>query len=120
MARAATEAREKRLQKLQIGKMYSSIDHKQKQANIRPVRIQSPREKLKQIIKSSDSSSEEVMTAVESLNKRSVDESPIRLRRRCNSCGRPRGVYRRFGLCRACIRKFFVKGFLPGLVKSSW
>lgn len=43
-----------------------------------------------------------------------------RVRNRCTICGRPRGYYRRFGLCRICLREEALKGNIPGLVKSSW
>lgn len=43
-----------------------------------------------------------------------------RVRNRCTQCGRPRGYYRRFGLCRICLREQALKGNIPGLVKSSW
>lgn len=46
--------------------------------------------------------------------------NPTRLRNRCRMCGRPRSVYRRFGLCRLCLRKFAMLGYIPGLRKSSW
>jgi small subunit ribosomal protein S14 len=39
---------------------------------------------------------------------------------RCSRCGRPRAVYRRFGLCRICFRDMAHKGELPGITKSSW
>ena len=35
-------------------------------------------------------------------------------------CGRPRAVYRRFGLCRICFREMAHRGELPGITKSSW
>ena len=38
---------------------------------------------------------------------------------RCNRCGRPRSVYRKFGLCRVCLRELALRGELPG-TKSSW
>ena len=63
---------------------------------------------------------EEVIEAQEKLDKRPRDKSEIRIRRRCNSCGRPRGVMRRFGLCRLCLRKLLSKGLIPGLRKASW
>lgn len=44
----------------------------------------------------------------------------VRVRNRCVKCGRPRGFYRRFGLCRICLREEALKGNIPGLVKSSW
>jgi small subunit ribosomal protein S14 len=39
---------------------------------------------------------------------------------RCSICGRPRGVFRYFGLCRICLREMAHKGLLPGVTKSSW
>ena len=39
---------------------------------------------------------------------------------RCNRCGRPRAVYRRFGLCRICVRELAHEGAIPGMTKSSW
>lgn len=43
-----------------------------------------------------------------------------RFRNRCRICGRPRGFYRDFGLCRICFRKLAHKGEIPGVTKSSW
>ena len=40
--------------------------------------------------------------------------------RRCRVCGRPRAVYRKFGLCRICLREMAHAGELPGVQKSSW
>ncbi len=39
---------------------------------------------------------------------------------RCKRCGRARGYYRRFQLCRICLREMALKGQLPGVKKSSW
>ncbi len=39
---------------------------------------------------------------------------------RCQLCGRPHSVYRKFGLCRICLRKRALSGEIPGMVKSSW
>jgi small subunit ribosomal protein S14 len=39
---------------------------------------------------------------------------------RCVRCGRPRAVYRRFGLCRLCFREMVHKGEIPGITKASW
>jgi small subunit ribosomal protein S14 len=39
---------------------------------------------------------------------------------RCQRCGRPRAVYRDFGLCRVCLRQMAHLGEIPGLTKSSW
>ena len=43
-----------------------------------------------------------------------------KLRRRCQLCGRPRAVYRKFGLCRICFRKLADQGMIPGVRKASW
>ncbi len=40
--------------------------------------------------------------------------------RRCNRCGRPRAVYRKFGLCRICLRQLAHQGVIPGMTKASW
>ena len=39
---------------------------------------------------------------------------------RCNKCGRPRSVYRKFGVCRICLRELAHNGYIPGMTKSSW
>lgn len=39
---------------------------------------------------------------------------------RCQRCGRPHAVYRRFGLCRICLRSMVHAGEVPGVTKSSW
>jgi small subunit ribosomal protein S14 len=39
---------------------------------------------------------------------------------RCRRCGRPRGYYRKFGLCRVCLRELALEGKIPGLRKASW
>ncbi|GCE64415.1 30S ribosomal protein S14 [cyanobiont of Ornithocercus magnificus] len=48
------------------------------------------------------------------------NSSSIRIRNRCWATGKPRGVYRDFGLCRNQLRERAHKGELPGVVKSSW
>ena len=39
---------------------------------------------------------------------------------RCERCGRPHSVLRKFGLCRICFRELAYKGQIPGVKKSSW
>lgn len=39
---------------------------------------------------------------------------------RCQVCGRPRAYYRKFGMCRICLRTFALRGLLPGVTKASW
>ena len=43
-----------------------------------------------------------------------------RVVRRCNLCGRPRAVYRKFGICRICLRRKALLGEIPGMRKASW
>ncbi len=44
----------------------------------------------------------------------------VRAYTRCSRCGRPRAVYRKFGLCRICVRDLAHAGALPGVTKASW
>ncbi|PKQ24062.1 MAG: type Z 30S ribosomal protein S14 [Actinobacteria bacterium HGW-Actinobacteria-5] len=44
----------------------------------------------------------------------------VRAYTRCTRCGRPKAVFRKFGLCRICVRELAHKGELPGVIKSSW
>jgi small subunit ribosomal protein S14 len=44
----------------------------------------------------------------------------VRAYTRCNRCGRPRAVYKKFGLCRICLRNLAHEGVIPGMTKSSW
>ena len=39
---------------------------------------------------------------------------------RCERCGRPHGVLRKYHLCRICFRELANEGKLPGVKKSSW
>ena len=39
---------------------------------------------------------------------------------RCGLCGRPRAYYRKFRMCRICLRTRALNGELPGVVKASW
>jgi small subunit ribosomal protein S14 len=48
------------------------------------------------------------------------NSSSSRLVKRCQQCGRPHGVYRRFALCRICLRNTLMIGEVPGGRKSSW
>jgi small subunit ribosomal protein S14 len=44
----------------------------------------------------------------------------VRKYTRCRRCGRPRAVFRKFGLCRVCLRQLAYRGEIPGMVKASW
>ncbi len=78
------------------------------------------RDELRDLIKNPNTGFEEKMAAVTKLNKSVRDESAIRIRSRCQMCGRPRAVYKKFGLCRIHLREAAMRGDVPGLVKASW
>lgn len=78
------------------------------------------REALKKIIASGNAGYEEKMQASEKLQKLPRDSSPVRQRNRCQLSGRPRGVYRKFGLGRNKLREATMRGDVPGLRKASW
>lgn len=46
--------------------------------------------------------------------------SPVRQRMRCALTGRPRGVFKKFGLCRNKLREIAMRGEVPGMTKASW
>ena len=52
-------------------------------------------------------------------NKRTPKYS-VRNYTRCERCGRPHGVLRKFKLCRICFRELANEGKIPGVKKASW
>ena len=75
---------------------------------------------LKRIIGDRKASDDERWDAQLALQKLPRNASPVRLQRRCGITGRPRGVYRKFGLGRTKLREAAMRGDVPGLVKASW
>ena len=78
------------------------------------------RQALKKMISSEHTSDEDRLEAVIKLNKMPRDSSPIRIRRRCQFTGRPRGYLRKFKMSRLCFRELSNSGFIPGMFKASW
>ncbi|MFP3014764.1 MULTISPECIES: 30S ribosomal protein S14 [unclassified Wolbachia] len=79
------------------------------------------REKLKSIINDKNLSIVERFTAQNKLIKKLPrNSSKTKIRNRCALTGRPRGVYRKFGLCRIVLRDLCSFGQVPGVTKSSW
>lgn len=78
------------------------------------------RAQLKELVRSPGTSPEDRIAAQEKLQSLPRDASPTRMRNRCGLTGRPRGVYRKFGLARTKIREVANRGEIPGLVKASW
>jgi small subunit ribosomal protein S14 len=78
------------------------------------------RAKLLSIIKDPKTSYVDKRIAYQKIEKMPRDANPIRVRNRCNLTGRPRGVYRRFGLSRISLREMANNGLIPGVTKASW
>ncbi|MDR2208580.1 MAG: 30S ribosomal protein S14 [Azoarcus sp.] len=71
-------------------------------------------------IKDASLSDEERMAARLALQELPRNASPVRARNRCSLTGRPRGVFRKFGLCRNKLREIAFDGEVPGMTKASW
>jgi small subunit ribosomal protein S14 len=65
-------------------------------------------------------SDEQRMDARLKLQQLPRNSSPSRQRNRCALTGRPRGVFRKFGLCRNKLRDIAMRGEVPGMTKASW
>lgn len=77
------------------------------------------RQKIRQDLKSK-LKTEDGVDAMFAFQKRPKNESITRHVRRCQVCGRPKGVYRKFQLCRLCLIKYAGLGMIAGLTISSW
>ena len=77
------------------------------------------RVKLKALIADQTADPDAKAAAVVALAKLPRDSSPSRKRNRCAITGRPRGVYRKFGLGRTKLREATMRGEIPGLSKAS-
>lgn len=78
------------------------------------------RAELMAIIDNVKLSDDERMDARLKLQQLPRNASPVRQRNRCALTGRPRGFFRKFGLCRNKLREIAMRGEVPGLTKSSW
>ncbi|HEC12923.1 MAG TPA: 30S ribosomal protein S14 [Acidiferrobacteraceae bacterium] len=84
------------------------------------VRFAEKRATLKAKVKDPNLNFDEKQAAIQALQKLPRNASPSRMRNRCNLTGRPRGYYRKFGLCRNKLREVIMQGAAPGVVKASW
>jgi small subunit ribosomal protein S14 len=75
---------------------------------------------LEAIINDESRSEEERYEARLKIQALPRNSSPVRLRNRCQLTGRPRGVFRKFGLGRSKLRDFVMRGEVPGMTKASW
>ena len=83
-------------------------------------RLLDKRKKLLDQINNVDLTFEERQIYRLKLEKVPRNSNRIRVRNRCNVTGRPRGVYRKFGLSRITFRELALKGLIPGVSKASW
>jgi small subunit ribosomal protein S14 len=78
------------------------------------------RAELIAIIQDGRMSDEDRAAARAKLQQLPRNSSPVRLRNRCALTGRPRGVFRKFGLARSKLREIAMRGEIPGVIKASW
>lgn len=78
------------------------------------------RKALLDIVNNQSISPEDRYEAQLKLQKLPRNASPVRLRNRCALTGRPRGVFRKFGLARGKLRDIAMRGEIPGVIKASW
>ena len=97
----------------------SIVNREQKRRNT-VQKFAAKRAELKSVLSSSSASEEEKAQAREKLQKLPRDASPVRLRNRCALTGRPRGVFKKFGLARGKLREIALRGEIPGVIKASW
>ena len=83
-------------------------------------KFKAKRAALAEIVHDSRATDEARDEARAKLQKLPRDASPVRLRNRCALTGRPRGVYRKFGLGRNKLRDLALRGEVPGVIKASW
>jgi small subunit ribosomal protein S14 len=95
------------------------INREQKRRKI-VAKYAKPRTELKNLIADTKLSNEERYSARLKLQQLPRNSSTTRLRNRCALTGRPRGVYRKFGLGRNKLRDIAMRGEIPGMVKASW
>ena len=75
---------------------------------------------LKRVIASPATTDDERQAARQELARQPRDASATRLRNRDYVDGRPRAIYRKFGVSRIRLRQLAHRGELPGVTKSSW
>jgi len=97
-----------------------SVINREKKRRKLVKKFSAKRLELKSTINDASLSDEARMGARMVLQSLPRNASECRLRNRCQITGRPRGVFRKFGLCRNKIREYAMKGEIPGVVKASW
>ena len=83
-------------------------------------KFKAKREALEAIVNDESRSEEDRYEARLKIQALPRNSSAVRLRNRCQLTGRPRGVFRKFGLGRSKLRDFVMRGEVPGMTKASW
>ena len=83
-------------------------------------KFKAKRQALLEVLRDPRTADEDRDAARVKLQKLPRDASPSRQRNRCAMTGRPRGVYRKFGLGRNKLRELALRGEVPGVIKASW
>jgi small subunit ribosomal protein S14 len=97
-----------------------SLINREKKREKLVLKFKAKRESIVKQLDSSDTSDQDKFKLRLQLQSLPRNANPTRLRNRCALTGRPRGVFRRFGLCRIKIREIAMSGQIPGIVKASW
>ena len=99
--------------------MKARIERDKKRRNL-TAKYENNRAALKKAYANKDISIESRIIIQEMLESLPRDSSRTRLHNRCSLTGRPRAVYRFFGLSRIKMRELALSGKLPGVSKASW
>ena len=95
------------------------INREKKRAKL-VAKFAAKRAELEALVGDAKLSDEERMAARLRLQQLPRNANPTRQRNRCSLTGRPRGVFRKFGLCRNKLREIAFRGEVPGMTKASW
>lgn len=95
------------------------INREKKRAKL-VAKFATKRAELEAVVDDAKLSEEERMAARLRLQQLPRNANPTRQRNRCSLTGRPRGVFRKFGLCRNKLREIAFRGEVPGMTKASW
>lgn len=98
----------------------TSLIEREKKRRATVKKFAAKREELIVAFKDMQASPEDRRAAQLKLQALPRNASPVRLRNRCALTGRPRGVFRKFGLARSKLRELMMRGEVPGVTKASW
>ena len=97
-----------------------AVKLREKKRRMTVEKFKAKRAALFEVLHDARTSDEDKDAARAKLQQLPRDASPTRLRNRCALTGRPRGVYRKFGLGRNKLRELALRGEVPGIIKASW